>query len=90
VSDTEWFDRRVGEEIAESQDTPGMILLGGGAPDWVRLPEELGGLKLRVRAAFRAACPKCEACPDCAHLALDDGYGVAECVAHGFLWYRAR
>jgi len=87
---TEWFHRQPGEQVAHSEDTPNMVLLGSGAPDWVRLPPELGGDTLRVRGHFRGACPKCEACPDCAHLVLDADYGVAECVAHGFLWYRRR
>ena len=84
----EWFDREAGDTVAHSKNDPSMVLLGNGAPDWVRLPTELGGMKLRVRGHFRGACPACEACPDCAHLSLDEGYGVAECVSHGFLWYR--
>lgn len=85
---TEWFNRVVGSHVAEGTTDPTMVLLGSGAPDWVRLPAELGGATLRVQGHHRGACPACEACPDCAHLTLAEGYGVAECVSHGFLWYR--
>lgn len=87
---TLWFERMAGEHAATNDEDPNMVLLGSGAPDWVRLPEELGGTTLRVQGHFRGACPAAEACPDCAHLTLAEGYGVAECVSHGFMWYRRR
>lgn len=86
----EWFQRRAGEHVAEGTSDPSMTLIGSGTPEWVRLPEELGGTTLRVEKSFVAACPAAEVCADCRHLHLANRYGVAECLSHGFLWYRRR
>lgn len=83
----DWFDRRPGEGLI-AQDDPHVILLGDQTPDVVRLPPELGRGELRVTGAFRGACPMNEGCPDCQHLRLEEGYSVAECIGHGFIWYR--
>ena len=84
---TEWFDREVGG-VAVAQDDPHCIVIGDQTPDWVALPPELGRQTLRVNGWFKGACPMSEACPDCKHLTLEEGYAVAECEGHGFVWYR--
>jgi len=85
----EWFTKRPGENIAVGSDDPHMALIGVGVPDWVQLPAELGGARVRVVSAAVTRCPRGE--HDVRHLKLDNGIGVAECPAHGgFLWYRPR
>jgi hypothetical protein len=85
---TEWFNRKPGDFAAQGVDDPTMLLLGDGAPDWVRLPPELGGTQLKVQGAHAAPCPMCKGGSDVRHLELEGNYGVAECPRHGFVWYR--
>lgn len=85
---TEWFDRKPGSPVAQGSEDPTMLLIGDGVPDWVRLPPELGGARVKVLGAHEAPCPMCGKGPDVRHLELPDGLGVAECVRHGFAWYR--
>ncbi len=83
----EWFNKEPGSDIAVSTDDPSMALIGGGVPDWVRLPSDLGGQRARVLAASVRPCPRGP--HDVRHLKLDGDISVAECEDHGgFLWYR--
>lgn len=87
---TEWFNRQAGDVSSIGKDDPTMVLIGDQTPDWVRLPDELGGDKLRVLAVNRLECPMCQDGAPIKHLACESGYGVAECHRHGFVWYRMR
>lgn len=66
--------------VTDGEDLHGVVL---GDPDWVGLPEALGGNKVRVLRIFRARCPKHP--HEVKHYALDgkapDGSAlfVAEC-----------
>lgn len=88
MGNTEWFDRKPGESASQSTSDPHMVLIGSdSAPDWVRLPPELGGRQVKVTGGFGAKCPKCRG-PECQHLVLDADVCVAECGAGcGFVWY---
>ena len=92
-----WFDREAGSCVAMGKTDPTSLMVGDGTPDWVRLPQELGGARMRVEGAFMAPCPKCgESSFDgdygvlrVKHLSLvGSDIGVAECSIHGFIWYR--
>jgi len=85
---TMWFNRRPGDIAAESTEDPTATLVGSAPPDWVRLPAHLGGQQLRVLGHEESTCPKCDA--PARRLELEDNYGVAECRACGFVWYRRR
>lgn len=91
---TMWFTKRPGEicsEAAEDSDEPGTLLMGDVVPDWVRLPADLGadaGRRLRVLSSGQGPCPKCGGAAR--HLELEDRYGVAECLADAFVFYRRR
>jgi hypothetical protein len=95
-----WFYKRPGETVLLSQDEPALVLMGKGAlPDWVRLHPELGGSQARVMGSMPAPCPMCfnedpEAETVVRHMKTDaiiEGKEVcvAECDAHGFVWYKA-
>ena len=86
---TEWFDRKAGESGSISQEDPTMVLIGDQTPDWVRLPEQLGGERLQVKGSFVNYCPMCSA-EEVKHLLCEGDYGVAECPKDGFVWYRVR
>lgn len=82
---TEWFNRKVGEP--KMKEAPGggyMAVIG--TPDWVMLPPELGGEKVRV---LKEKYEKCACGLDhvVRHLELDSRVGVAECSEIGFAWY---
>ncbi len=83
-----WFEKRIGEPIMVGTEDPTMLLLGDSIPDWVRLPPDLGGRRVRVEAVGVDTCPRGE--HDVRHLRLSDcGISVAECPEHGgYLWYR--
>lgn len=68
-----------------------MYLVGDGAPDWVRLPSELGGARIRITGSFTGPCPVCSSGHPVKHLVLEStAIRVAECVDRGFLWYRLK
>ena len=69
----EWFTARPG---------------GADTPDWVRLPEELGGTVAEVIFSSEKTCV-CGVDHKVRHLDLAGGVSVAECVIRGYLWYRA-
>jgi hypothetical protein len=56
-------------------------------PDYVRLPEQLGGAQERVTRAVEGRCPLCDR--EVRHL-LCQTASVAECAACGFVWYRRK
>jgi hypothetical protein len=87
---TEWFTKKPGDVVLQGDDDPAMLIVGADVPDWVRLPSELGGAQLRVEGAHAAPCPRCRAPEPVRHLVLADLYGVAECPACAFVWYRRR
>lgn len=65
------------------------LLMGSGVPDWVRLPDQLGGTRVRVTEVVTRACPCGKG--DARHLLLGEATGicVAECPhGSGFMWYR--
>jgi len=85
---TMWFDRKPGSKVAKGTTDPNSIMLGADVPDWVRLPDELGGGRMRVAKALTMSCPKCGSDHKVRHLFLQgSNIAVAECGAHGFLWY---
>jgi len=84
---TEWFSKTAGGvPMQEQLDGSVMTVLGADVPDWVRLPHELGGHRVRVLTSFAGKCPTCER--TVRHLELPDRLAVAECPDAGFLWYR--
>ncbi len=88
---TMWFDRSPGSPVqpgsAEHGD-PKIVLVTRDPPDWVRTPPEIGGERLRVLAFFVAPCPMCKSAVPVPHLECEREMFVAECVEHGFVWYR--
>ncbi len=96
---TMWFDKRPGERaMLQSKDETGpngpcAVLLTGprDRPDWVRLPPELGGARVRVSLGMMLGCP-CGGEHESWHLLTeariqDRPVLVAECPAMGFLWH---
>ena len=96
----EWFTRKPGGGLDISVEDPSLALLGNEVPDWVKLPAELGGVKVRVEGARIAPCAKCGG--RCRHLKLAPvvlgrnvigvapvSVKVAECNnGCGFVWYK--
>lgn len=85
----EWFEKEVdGPMVREELDgSCVMVFPPNAAPDWVRTPPILGGRKIRVLRAVRAAC----VCGDnhtVQHLVLANGMLIAECPIKGFMWYQ--
>jgi hypothetical protein len=87
---TNWFDWDAGADFATHQEDEGLLLLGDQTPDWVRLPPELGRRALAVKDVRYHECPLCQDGAPIRHLCCDEGYGVAVCAQHGFVWYRSR
>jgi hypothetical protein len=87
---TAWFTRKPGDVVSPSTEDPTMAIVGGGLPDWIRLPPELGGGTVRPVRQFGAPCPKCDEGPPVRHIECNGGLHVAECERHGFVWYRRR
>ena len=90
MSDTMWFDRKPGSRVAMGTTDPTTLLLSDDVPDWVRLPDELGGGRARVEKAALGPCPSCKSKHVVRHLELEASFGVAECGAAGFLWYERK
>jgi hypothetical protein len=87
---TEWFEKKAGDEVLIGKDEP-VLLIGDTLPDWVRLPPELGGGRLRVLRGFVAPCPKCCVGGPVTHLKLESDTYVAECKGGcGFVWYNRK
>ena len=85
---TEWFEKQAGDKALALANDEGVVLIGDLTPDWVRLPDVLGGGRVRVVSAHGAPCPMCGDAHPVQHLRVEGGLGVAECGAHGFVWYR--
>lgn len=85
---TTWFQKHAGSEVHEGIDDESMVLVGDTIPDWVGLPSQLGGARVRVLGWKASPCPLCKGGHDVRHLQVEDGLGVAECRTHGFVWYR--
>ena len=94
--DVLWTEpHRPGDVALHAKGEPGVLLLDLGepvdAPNWAKLPPELGGAEVRVLSATMDACPLCEGAEahTVRHLVLD-GPGavrVAECQRRGFIFY---
>ena len=85
--DTMWFDRKPGERVSVGKDDPAVLMISEGVPDWVRLPDELGGGKVKVSRAAIGPCPSCDTRHEVRFLILSGSpYTVAECPKSGFLW----
>ena len=82
----EWFTKEPGMAFAQSDEDPTMAILAD-VPDWVTLPPDLGGHRVKVLGAKTAPCPR-DGTHDCKHLVLEGKVQVAECPTDGgFLWY---
>ncbi len=90
ISVTEWFDKKAGSEIVQSQDDPTMLLIGADLPDWVRVPAKTGhGGQYRCLAVIQKPCPLPGHGEPCKHYILDGPVHAAECAVSGqFAWYR--
>lgn len=87
---TAWFEKAPGMDAAASLEDPAMTLVGDLTPDWVRLPDALGGARVSVLEKFTAGCP-CRSCGTVEHLRLPGGIAVAECLSDSaYLWYREK
>ena len=89
---TEWFDREAGSPVAQSQTDPSMLLVSGGRekPDWIGIPDEIGGGRVRCAAMEIRPCI-CGEDHVVPHFVLEGkDLRVAECPSGGFLWYRLR
>ena len=92
---TEWFDKRPGETVYQSQDDPTMLLVDDPVhpiPDWVRVPDDTGyGGQYRCLALVPGVCPLPGHGEPCRHYILDGPVSCAECVVDGkFVWYRRK
>jgi hypothetical protein len=86
---TMWFDRQPGDVVMTAEDEAGgAVMVFGRSFDRVRQPAEIGGRQLKVLAQFHGPCPVCKS--EVLHHDLEEDYGVAECMADGFLWYKKR
>jgi len=79
-----------GQRVVPLEDEPNALLIYDGIPDWVTLPEALGGTRANVRHGVNDLCP-CKG-HDTLVLVLDAKHNgldirVAECPKHGFLWH---
>lgn len=88
---TEWFNKkRPGDLVLDSTQHRGVAIVSKKpvVPDWVKLPPQLGGERVRVLSAEILPCP-CQK-GEAQHFLLPDGVAVAECEHTGqFIWYRS-
>lgn len=85
----EWFEKAPGSDIAASEDDPAMLLIGVGKPDWVRVPEDIGGGQYRCLEVRSGKCPALGHDHECRHYLLNGPVSCAECTQDGvFYWYR--
>ena len=85
----EWFDRQAGSPVAKSKDDPTMLMVSlEDKPDWIGVPEEIGGGQYRCEEVFAGRC-LCGDDHNVKHYTLlGSDFQVAECKVKGFLWYR--
>lgn len=85
---TRWYDKVPGSPVMVSRDDDREALISLDPPDWVRLPEDLGG---QVRAVLAVALRRCVAAGhehEAVHYALRGGVHCCECCVDGrFYWY---
>jgi hypothetical protein len=96
MSDTEWFERKLGDHpnvLSKELPEGGHMMVLTDKPDWVRVPEGVPGLQpgsqAKVLDKLYRMCPHyCGV----THRALDleGGYTVIECPRHGFSWCSVR
>lgn len=86
-----WFGKKeAGSQISIGGEGGNELLLGTGVPDWVDIPQELGGGRVRVLGHFTASC-LLDASHTATHIQLPGEIQVAECaVCRQFLWYKHR
>ncbi len=85
---TWWGNRKTGSNVSVGEEDPTTLIIAN-KPDWVRLPKELGGDKVKVLRLIKGACPGSNCNNHTVHhYILDSKYGVAECGRAGFLWYK--
>ena len=95
MNNTVWGDRRPGETSMDVSDQLGdgpetVVTLHYTLPDWVRVPPELGGHKVKVTGSCMIPCP-CKGNHHSKVLLTDDptDLGVVECtVTSQFMWVR--
>lgn len=91
----EKFEKRAGSGTLQSTEDPAMQIVGDVIPEWVTVPDALGGGRRTVQGHKRKPCI-CElsGCDCGGHeaivLDLGDNMFVAECEHKGFLWFRLR
>jgi hypothetical protein len=74
-------------DLWETKEAKRTADLHDPVPDFVKLPQDLGGKQLRVLQAVVAPCimhPEHQ----CRHLFMEDDFGVAECDS--YYWYRRK
>ena len=86
--DIVWGERLPGSDtqVGPSGDG-GHVVVSGVVPDWVKLPPELGGTKVRVTSVEQTACV-CGKHPT-RKFNLENGLAVFEC-GQQYLWCRPR
>jgi hypothetical protein len=90
MSQIERFTREAGAVYGQSVEDPDMYVLGNPVPEWVYVPEDLGGCRLAVTGHREITCPCGQHRTRELQLGAHEGgtLCVAECEGQGFLWYR--
>ncbi len=92
MTETWWGTKGPGEHpVRENEDGAAEIFILNDAPDWVRLPSELGGARVRVLDSSLDPCP-CQMAHSTVRHTLDHLHRgktvfVSECEYEGFLWH---
>lgn len=82
------FKKTAGNPDLEGIDDPSMTLQGEVVPEWIRLPDSLGGTRCPVLGQSKVNCP-CGGNHIATEYSLGDSLFVAECpTARSFLWYK--
>lgn len=81
------FTKQAGDDSLQSLEDPSLQLFGEVIPEWVRLPQQLGGEKRTVQSYKKINCV-CGGEHIVLELNLGDNFYVSECPSKGFLWYR--
>lgn len=84
---TERFNKTAGSPVMQGVDDPSMMIVGDSVPDWVQVPNELGGGRRPVTRAYTRPCPACG--DHDVRVLLAGDLSVAECEQRGFLWFRS-
>jgi len=92
MDDTLWLKIRPGERASDVSEQMGdpALLVHDGIPDWVRLPPELGGQRVRVKGMETRTCPCGRHVGRTFILDEPSGIQVAECPSRGYLWFREK